>query len=361
MEYEVKSDIDATFLSRTLASTQTLQLAEIHCLDAFYTPIEERFERLTRLAKSALRVQVAAVTAVTQECQWFKSVTGWDVTELSMDKSLCANTVIKRRTTIVQDLSKHPRYATHPLVLGAPKFRFYAGVPLSNAKGSVIGTLCVMSLRPRRITEKWQQLLEDIAELAQRELLTIALHDAQTELVAKLSHSRRQALLDPLTRVWNRRGGMALLDAGIERAKKDGTSIAVCAVDINHFKSVNDTFGHAIGDRALRLVARELLACVRDNDGVCRFGGDEFFVMFVGTKEKDIGKIADRVRERIHSTRIRVGKDKSTQVSVDMGIQYCEVGSTQSAKQVLDAADKALYRDKRSDRNAMTKQMSVAL
>jgi diguanylate cyclase (GGDEF)-like protein len=154
---------------------------------------------------------------------------------------------------------------------------------------------------------------------------------------------------------------MALLEAGIERASKDDTSIAVCAVDINHFKSVNDNFGHAIGDRALRLVARELLACVRDNDGVCRFGGDEFFVMFIGTRERDIDGIADRVRERIHNTRIRVGKDKSTQVSVAMGIHYCEAGQMKSASQVLTAADEALYRDKRSDKNAMMKQMAVAL
>lgn len=356
----MKSDVDATFLSRTLASTQTLQMAEIHCLDTFYTPIEERFERLTRLAKSALKVQVAAVTAVTLEGQWFKSVTGWDVTEMPLDKSLCAFTVTKCRTVMIQDLSKHPRYATNPLVLDKPKFRFYAGVPLCNAKGSVIGTLCVMSVRPRRPTEKWQQLLEDIAELAQRELLTIALHDAQTELVAKLSRSRRQALLDPLTRVWNRRGGMALLEAGIELAKRENTCISVCAVDINHFKQVNDKFGHGTGDRALRLVARELLACVRDNDGVCRFGGDEFFVMFVGAKEQEVSKIADRVRERIQKARIRVGKDTGTQVSVALGICHCEVAASATVDEMLEAADRALYANKRSSKDSVIEQRAIA-
>jgi diguanylate cyclase (GGDEF)-like protein len=347
----VASDIDSTFLSRTLASTQTIQLAEIHQLDTFYTPIEARFERLTRLAKRALQVQVSAITAVTLESQWFKSVTGWEITELPLEKSLCAQTVMKRRPVIVEDLSKHPRYATNPLVTNEPKFRFYAGIPLCNAKASVIGTFCVMSLRPRRTTKIWLQIFADMAELAQRELLTIALHDAQTELVAKLSRSRRQALLDPLTRVWNRRGGMALLEAGIERAKQDDVDIAVCAIDINDFKSVNDSFGHGTGDRVLRIVARELLACVRDNDGVCRFGGDEFFMMFVGAKEQDVIDIANRVKERIRTTRIRVAKDKTTQVSVAIGIHYCGCGRLVSATEMLNAADKALYLNKRVDIN----------
>lgn len=80
---------NATALSRTLASTATIQLAEIHSLDAFGTPIEERFERLARIGQRALRVPVVAITVITQDTQWFKSVLGWPVTEMPIDKSHC--------------------------------------------------------------------------------------------------------------------------------------------------------------------------------------------------------------------------------------------------------------------------------
>ena len=342
----MQADLESTFLSRTLASTETLELADIHSISAFYTPIEERFERITRIARRALRVRVAAVTAVSFDSQWFKSVAGWNVDELRLRDGLCSQTIIKGKRIIIPDLSKHPRYSMHHLVIKSPKFRFYAGVPLRNANDTIIGTFCVMDTRPRKFTPLDRQVLEDFGELAQREMLTIALHDAQTQLISKLSIARRQALLDPLTKTWNRRGGALLLDAGLELAKKKGTSLAVCAVDINDFKAVNDTFGHATGDRALRLVARELLSCVRRNDGVCRYGGDEFFVMLVGASLADVEHIADRFAKRIRRAAIKVKDDRLAKVSICTGIKFAEFEQTETAEQILEEADQALYRNK---------------
>ncbi len=344
----MKQETEATALSRTLAGTETLQLAEVHTLDAFYTPIEERFERITRLGRCALGVPVVGITAITLDTQWFKSVSSWNVSELPIKDSLCERTVRKGKPVMVHDLSKNLKYANHPLVVGEPKFRFYAGIPLHNVHGTVIGTLCAMDVKPREKRRADQQVLTDLAALAQCELLTVALHNAQTELISKLSIARRQALLDPLTRIWNRRGGKLLLEGTLKKAADEKKSVAVCAVDLNDFKSVNDTFGHAAGDRALRMVAKELLACVRDTDGVCRLGGDEFFVVIVGIPRAEVDKIIDRIMDRIRHSGISVNGGRKTNVSVCVGVNYVEAAdiSTSSADELLAGADRALYDNK---------------
>lgn len=342
----MKQETEATALSRTLAGTETLQLAEVHTLDAFYTPIEERFERITRLGRCALNVPVVAITAITLDTQWFKSVSSWHVSEMSIKDSLCERTVRKGKPMMVPDLSKNLKYANHPLVVGEPKFRFYAGMPLFNVRGTVIGTLCAMDVKPRETRRADQQILADLAALAQCELLTIALHNAQTELISKLSIARRQALLDPLTRIWNRRGGMLLLEGTLKKAADEKKSVALCAVDLNDFKAVNDTFGHAAGDRALRMVARELLACVRDTDGVCRLGGDEFFVVIVGVGRPEVEKIVERIMDRIRHNSVSVDGAERTRVSVCIGVNYVEADSVPSAEELLAGADRALYDNK---------------
>ena len=82
-----------TKLTKTFASTETLKIANIHSLDLFYTPLEERFERITRIARRALQVPVAAITLLSDEKQWFKSAAGWGVSELPRAHSLCRLTV----------------------------------------------------------------------------------------------------------------------------------------------------------------------------------------------------------------------------------------------------------------------------
>ena len=221
------------------------ELTTICSISAFYTPIEERFERIVRLARRALQVPVAAVTTVSLESQWFKAVLGWDVGELPLRESLCEQTILRAERRIVRDLTKHPRYLAHELVAKPPAFGFYAGCPLKSARGTVVGTFCVMDYRPRRLQRAERQILEDISGLARRELLTTVSHDAQTELTAKLSVASRQALLDPLTKTWNRRGGDLLLDTGLELAKHNKSSLAVCVVDIDDLELVNDRFGQA--------------------------------------------------------------------------------------------------------------------
>jgi len=342
----ISLNLEATGLSRSLANTETLQIAEIHMMEAFRTPIEDRFERITRLGKKVLQAPVVGITAVSDGMQWFKSVTGWNVCEQPLEDSLCVRVVEKRELVIVPDLKADPDYADHRLVTGAPKFRFYAGVPLLNMKNDVVGTLCAMDVKPGDGGEAVQQSLLDLADLAQREMMTGVLHNAQASLVSKLSVARRQALLDPLTRTWNRRGGLLLIEQALDSARQDKRSVAVLAVDLDDFKHINDTHGHAAGDAALRMVARELLSCVRNNDGVCRFGGDEFFVVISGVSKADIDGIAVRLSQRIRERQIRTRSGETFDVSISIGSHWLAPDDRSSPDEILAGADRALYDNK---------------
>ena len=103
-------------LERPFANTETLRLADIHSLAIFYTPLDARFDRLTRLAQKALNVPVAAIALNHQGKLWFKSVQGWNIHELDLKESFCARTLTKGEPVIVEDTRLDPEFAHHKLV-----------------------------------------------------------------------------------------------------------------------------------------------------------------------------------------------------------------------------------------------------
>ena len=103
-----------TKLSRTIASTATLKIANIHSEDLFYTPLEERFERITRVARRALQVPVAAITLLNDEKQWFKSAAGWGISELPRAHSICRLTIEENRLLTIPNLRRRPTHRPEP-------------------------------------------------------------------------------------------------------------------------------------------------------------------------------------------------------------------------------------------------------
>lgn len=329
----------------SLEGTGTRRLRHFHSHILLNTTLEERFERIVRVARAALDMPVAAVTVVDGDKQWYKAVTGWSAFEVPVAESLCARTIGRCETVIVPDLARDDDFRAHPAVTGEPGFRCYAGVPLRCDSGSVRGTLCVMDEQPREPDRSFRQLLEDLAALAERELLTVALHDAQRELLAKLSTSRRNALIDPLTRVWNRRGGLVLLERALN---EPAGSLAVCMIDIDEFKQVNDRHGHRAGDRALRALARTLVSSVRSDDVVCRLGGDEFLVVMHGADREAAVTVLQRIRARLDETSVLAGEDVHLTLSVSAGIGIADAADGMPLNELLEAADRELYRAKRT-------------
>lgn len=346
----MKSDTTVTKLTRTIASTSTLKLAGMHIVDVFYTPLEERFERITRLARRSLNVPVAAITCMSPDKQWFKSVAGWAVTELPVSHSLCPLTMEENRICVINDTQADSRVMNHPLVVRRPNFRFYAGYPLQESSGLAVGTLCVFDTKPREFSEDQLCTLHDLGEIARHELLTNQLSDAQAELISKLGAARREAMFDPLTRVWNRRGAAALLRSSIRKAQERDTDISLCLLDVDNFKAVNDSFGHQAGDQVLRKLAAMLVSSVRNDDIVCRYGGDEFLLILPDTSAEDASRIAERARRTVAESPVQI-REGVLSASVSIGLAARHRGSEVTAEDLVKQIDEALLACKRDGRN----------
>jgi diguanylate cyclase (GGDEF)-like protein len=337
-------------LTRTIASTATLKLAGIYSLDLFYTPLEERFERITRLARCALRVPVAGISLLDERKQWFKSLAGWDAAEIPRADCFCRITAQENALVTIPDTHDDPRVATSRLVIKAPRFRAYAGHPLADQHGTVIGTFCAFDIRVREFSGIELQAARDLAAMTQRELLAGHLSDAHAALSSKLGAARREALMDPLTRLWNRRGADLLLKTALSRADELGTPLTLALLDLDDFKKVNDQHGHPAGDEVLRKVAGRLLSAVRADDAICRVGGDEFLLLMSDTDSGIAARIAERIRSAVTDSPVptRLGP---VSVGVSVGYTVRQPRDPTSLEALVERADRALLASKAAGRN----------
>jgi two-component system cell cycle response regulator len=168
--------------------------------------------------------------------------------------------------------------------------------------------------------------------------------------VAAREALREQATHDPLTRVWNRYAILDALNRELSRAGRDGTSLAVIMTDIDHFKQVNDTYGHLAGDAILREVARRMQAGLRAYDQVGRYGGEEFLIVLPGASAANACQLAARLRlaiagEPAAAGGIRIGVTASFGVTATAHAWEC------SPETLIRMADEALYRAKETGRN----------
>ena len=149
---------------------ENARIEVLNALNILDTPPEERFDRLTRLARRAFHVPISTVTMVDTNRQWFKSCGGVDVRETPREISFCAHAILYDDLLVVENAAKDERFKDNPFVREHPKIRFYAGCPLV-VKGYRIGTICVIDTKARTFTEEDRQLLRDLARLAEQELV----------------------------------------------------------------------------------------------------------------------------------------------------------------------------------------------
>lgn len=166
------------------------RLASLCALEVLDTDDEERFDRITRLAKVHFEVEIALVSLVDSERQWFKSKQGLDACETPRSISFCGHAILSDEILYVPNALEDLRFADNPLVTGPPDIRFYAGAPLHAPNGERVGTLCIIDNKPRDLTKEQLSSLRDLAnitesELAQGHLLKVKLgmKDSEESLV----------------------------------------------------------------------------------------------------------------------------------------------------------------------------------
>ena len=155
---------------------------------------------------------------------------------------------------------------------------------------------------------------------------------------------------DELTGLFNRRYFQEALDREISGAERYGHGLALCMIDLDHFKRVNDTYGHLCGDRVLKDFGRLLAESTRKYDVACRYGGEEFSVILPDTSLKKATSLCERFRERIKSFEFH-WEDVTLQITTSVGVAARSAGGDIGGEQLIDLADKALYRAKSDGRD----------
>lgn len=183
---------------------------------------------------------------------------------------------------------------------------------------------------------------------------------ASAMLMLRLGNLRRQrdalkqlAETDALTGLANRRAALMRLESELLRRRAEGVSFGLIFVDSDHFKQINDSHGHAAGDRVLVAVGESLRTLVRASDTVSRLGGEEFLLILPGAEMDACERLAERVRERIESLALAGGEGASLSCTASLGVVGGDAGETADA--LLNAADQAMYAAKRAGRNRVVR------
>lgn len=254
--------------------TRVQKLRSLNLLD---TNRDERFDRLTRLAIHVFDVPIALVSLVDENRQWFKSCIGIDVSETSRDVSFCGHAILGNEAFVIRDTHQDSRFADNPLVIGEPYIRFYAGYPIKYADGTKLGTLCIVDHKPRDFSVREQLVLRDLAKIVEHEI-----------------HAVQLATIDELTEIHNRRGFYATSSQALSLCQRQQLPASLVFIDLNKFKPINDRFGHAEGDKALKRFATMLEQVSRHTDIAGRLGGDEFVLFLPNSTKQEVGKVLER-------------------------------------------------------------------
>ena len=201
-----------------------------------------------------------------------------------------------------------------------------------------------------------QSVVRDISHRKQAEQALKAANEELTNRLAEIEHLqaelREQALRDPLTGLYNRRFLRDTLERELSRSKREQKSLSIIAMDIDHFKQVNDTYGHQAGDTVLITIANLLKRYLRGSDFICRYGGEEFLLVLPGANAGAAYKRADDIRKTCEGIVIE-HKQQEIQLTISMGLaSYPEHG--QDGEEIIARADMALYNSKNNGRNQVT-------
>ncbi len=174
--------------------------------------------------------------------------------------------------------------------------------------------------------------------------------ELQDDLVRARDAIQYQANHDPLTGGWTRAAIFEILEKEINRSGREKGILSVMMIDLDHFKDVNDCYGHLAGDEVLRQAVNRMQNSLRPYDSIGRFGGEEFLVVLPGCKEDDAIRLAERMRATIGDESILLG-DTEISITCSIGVSMWKDGAPANSTEIIDQADKALYLAKKTGGN----------
>lgn len=322
-----------TTVNEFMPDLETQRLAALKRYEIMDTEPQEAFDRITRLTKAVMNMPMVLVNMVDKDRQWFLSTQGvTDKEAPKRDASFCVHAIRQTEPLVVNDTLKDPRFRENPRVIGKDKVRFYVGVPLRAREGYNIGTLCSMDIKARELTPEQIDIMRSLGALVIDEL----------EL-------RLLANTDSLTGAMGRRYFHEEAAREVARARRSGKCLSCAVVDIDHFKSINDTHGHSVGDLMLQRVVAACKSELRPGDYVGRMGGEEFAVMLPDAPIERAFEIAERIRNAVAKVRIEES-GKSIGVTASIGLASWS-SDEDGIEPTLRRGDMAVYKAKAEGRN----------
>ena len=226
----------------------------------------------------------------------------------------------RREVMVIKDTRKYPYWHR------ASKVITWMGAPLILGD-EVLGVLNLDWFKKRHITKFEVELLRKVIGYIGKVVIGIL----------NLNRILLDARIDPITEIYNRKS------LEIEIQKDEDTDIGIIFIDLDNFKRVNDLYGHATGDNALKVIAQRIRKCVREEDGVFRYGGDEFVVLVKNANENILKSIIERIRNSFEEP-VKVN-DNLFKISVSLGFSLYPKES-QSLKEAIEIADRRMYKEK---------------
>jgi two-component system cell cycle response regulator len=170
-------------------------------------------------------------------------------------------------------------------------------------------------------------------------------------LRAQMRAIEQQAIIDPVTGLYNQNYLSGALARELKRCQRYNLNLSCLMIDVDHFKSINDTHGHLVGDEVLRTVGKILQTTLRGYDFAVRYGGDEFLVILAQNNPLGAAYVAERIRDMIQHQTLSVAKSSPASVTVSIGVASVPGGAASAPTVLIEAADQALYDAKRQGRN----------
>lgn len=195
------------------------------------SPAEERFDRLTRLARRCFSVPVSLLTLITPDRQWFKSAQGTTLIESPVEISFCVHALRSGQALVLDRLDQDERFSQFPIVCGEPHVRFYAGVPLRAPEGKLVGTLCILDQKPREFSSTDLAALQDLAACAETELRASSWSSSEQALWESADSEQRRALVDLSTRSWSAQAILDILRRESLRSAEHGRPLMVLLLE----------------------------------------------------------------------------------------------------------------------------------
>ena len=248
------------------------------------------------------------------------------------DLTVDLDVIQSRQPLVIPDTHQEPRWVVFPETAW---IRSYLAVPIC-LHNQVLGLLRLDSYTPGTFSAEDAQRLQPLANAA-----AIALENARL-----FGEVQRLAITDGLTGTYNRRHFFELAERELERARRYGQTVFAIMLDIDHFKQVNDTYGHAVGDQVLRVVAERCRESIRDIDILGRYGGEEFAIILPATDLPGAHSVAERLRRSIADVPIPTERDDVT-ITISLGV----ASNAQDVAALVNRADAAMYAAKQAGRN----------